>query len=142
MTGFPMAATLDLTLNSSMAEIVRLNEAFERFAVDHGFSAESQSAANLALEEVVTNVIMHAFNGADGQTVVIKLAVKNGLLEMTVVDSAPPFNPLTAPEADVTRPLEQRRPGGLGIRLLRRMVDRLEYERANGQNQLRMWKTI
>ena len=137
-----MIDRLSVTLQSSLAEIPRLSEAIASFAARNELSVDALTAANLVLEEVVTNIIVHGLKGREGETIAVKLALEPEMLVLTSEDSAPPFNPLLAPEPDLTKPLDERRPGGLGIHLLRRMMDRLEYRRADGKNQLTMWKRL
>lgn len=57
-----------------------------------------------------------------------------------MIDNGQPFDPSAAPEADTSLPLDQRDPGGLGIRLIRRMMDRVEYQRVAGENRLQLEK--
>jgi anti-sigma regulatory factor (Ser/Thr protein kinase) len=59
-----------------------------------------------------------------------------------VEDDGPPFNPLEAPAVDITIPLEQRPVGGLGIHLMRRFMDEIEYQSEGGKNILRMRKWL
>ncbi|MBP2672866.1 MAG: hypothetical protein H6Q85_2932 [candidate division NC10 bacterium] len=62
-------------------------------------------------------------------------------VDMTVTDDGPAFDPLQLPEPDVTAPLEGRQPGGLGVHLVRKLMDRVEYARAGGRNRLTMtWR--
>ena len=58
----------------------------------------------------------------------------------TVIDNGGAFDPSEAPEPDVSLPLDKRDPGGLGILLIRRMVDRVEYRRVGNENRLRLEK--
>jgi len=57
-----------------------------------------------------------------------------------VIDNGHPFDPTAAPEPDLSLPLERRRPGGLGIHLMRSMMDRVHYRRSDGSNILRLEK--
>ena len=58
-----------------------------------------------------------------------------------IIDNGRAFDPTAAPAPDLSLPLEQRDPGGLGIHLMRRMIDRVEYRRAGGENRLRLEKS-
>jgi anti-sigma regulatory factor (Ser/Thr protein kinase) len=58
-----------------------------------------------------------------------------------VIDNGHPFDPSAVPEPDVSLPLEQRDPGGLGILLIHRMVDRVDYRRVADENRLRLKKS-
>jgi serine/threonine-protein kinase RsbW len=63
-------------------------------------------------------------------------------MKVEVEDDGQPFNPLEAPEADTTKPLEERTLGGLGIHLVRKLMDDLEYRRHEGKNLLVMKKRL
>ena len=97
---------------------------------------------NLSLEEAMTNVILYAYPNGTGS---IELAVKatKDNMYFTLQDQGIPFNPLTeAPEADITSPAEEREIGGLGIFLIKQLMDLVEYERQGESNILRMTKQI
>jgi anti-sigma regulatory factor (Ser/Thr protein kinase) len=66
----------------------------------------------------------------------VSLRVEDGDIIASVADRGAPFNPLLAPEPDLAAGLEQRDVGGLGIHLVRRLVNSMEYERREGQNYL------
>jgi serine/threonine-protein kinase RsbW len=61
---------------------------------------------------------------------------------MTIEDEGPGFDPLSLPPPDVTASLADRRVGGLGVFLVRQMMDSVSYERVAGRNQLRMSKSL
>jgi anti-sigma regulatory factor (Ser/Thr protein kinase) len=79
------------------------------------------------LDDVISNVVRHAFGGTAGS--------------FHVADGAPPFNPLQREAPDTTAPLEAREAGGLGIVLVRALADDVRYERREGENRLTMiWR--
>jgi serine/threonine-protein kinase RsbW len=95
----------------------------------------------LALEEAVANVINHAFAGVPApHRIAVALAIEDDRVAAEIIDNGRPFDPSAAPEPDRTPPLESRDIGGLGIHLIRRMMDRVEYRRAAGENRLRLEK--
>lgn len=95
----------------------------------------------LVLEEAVTNVINYAFSDRPPPHVIrVKLDIAIERIVAEIVDNGRPFDPLARPEPDLSRPIEEREPGGLGIHLLRRMTDRIEYQRKDGDNRLRLEK--
>jgi serine/threonine-protein kinase RsbW len=96
----------------------------------------------LALEEAVMNVLTHAFAGLPPpHRISIRLAIADAGVLAEVIDNGRPFDPTAAPEADLARPLAARAPGGLGIHLMRSLVDRIAYRRSDGNNILRLEKT-
>jgi serine/threonine-protein kinase RsbW len=137
-----VAEYLRLHLTSSPEAVPALSSTFAAFAAEHGLSLGTRSAFNLALEEVVTNAITHGYRGEQGRPIDVEVAVRPGELVACVEDQAPPFDPLQAPEPDVSLPLEQRRPGGVGIHLVRKLMDRLEYTRTDGRNRLVITKRL
>lgn len=98
---------------------------------------------NLALEEAVTNVMMYAYpEGTDG-LVEIKAIIRKDSLEFIVADSGMPFDPTAAPAADISLDVEDRPIGGLGIFLVRNIMDEVQYTRSeNGKNILSMIKKL
>ena len=95
----------------------------------------------LAVEEAVTNVIGHAFAGVPPpHLVTVRLDLTPQLFSAEVIDNGRPFDPTTVAPPDLSLPVEQRAAGGLGIYLMRSMVDRLHYRRSGGKNRLRLEK--
>lgn len=94
----------------------------------------------LAVDEAVTNIILHGYKGQPGW---IELVVQreNNTLTVRLRDQAPQFNPTAVAEPDLTLPLEKRKPGNLGIYLMKKMVDFVVYEPGSqGGNQLTLIK--
>jgi serine/threonine-protein kinase RsbW len=133
---------LVLTLRSIPSEVERLNREFGAFADRHDLSAEVRHSVNLALEEIVTNVICHGYKDRDDQWITVEVVLGPDEMTARVEDAAPAFNPLLLPLPDVTAPLEQRQPGGLGIHLSRHLLDGLHYSRVGGKNRLELRKRL
>jgi len=97
------------------------------FVAEHGANAEVRHDVDFVLEELFTNMVK--YGGTTGHAVRIGLAAIEGGVEVTLVDrDVEPFDVTRAPEVDVSRPIEERNPGGLGLHLVRRLVDRMEYD--------------
>ena len=93
----------------------------------------------LAIEEAVVNVMTHAYPGGEGDLV---LGVMPGPDHVTIElrDRGVPFNPLLVPEPDISAPLGEREVGGLGIHLIRTLMDEVSYEFRDGENILTLRK--
>jgi anti-sigma regulatory factor (Ser/Thr protein kinase) len=137
-----MAAALTLTLASDLAEIARLAHAVEAFADDHGLPPDAASALSLALEELVANAIGHGYREGAGGAVEIALAVDGGRLVATVEDAAPPFDPFALPPPDTDAALEDRKVGGLGVHLVRTLMDEARYDRTPTGNRITLIKRL
>jgi len=109
------------------------------FLERRGIGADPSFKAQLLLEEVVSNVVRHAFRGDRSRDVHVEVAVGDSAISLVVTDDAPPFDPLRdAPVPDTQAALSERPEGGLGIHLVRRFADEIEYRRLAGENRVRM----
>ena len=94
----------------------------------------------LAVDEAVSNVIAHGYQGQEG-AIEIEVSREGGALVIRVRDEAPLFDPTIVPPPDVTLPLEQRIPGGLGIHLIRQIMDEMTHHiTPQGGNELTLLK--
>ncbi len=133
---------VEFTLKNDIAEIARLGERLGKFAAVHELTPNVRHDLNLALEEAVTNIISHGYSDHREHQILVRIRVESGEVIAEVRDDARPFNPLTAPEANVTAPLDERRAGGLGIHLMQKLMDRIEYQRLENGNLLILKKTL
>lgn len=136
-------ARYEIALQPEIAEVPRLSAWFENAAVAEGVPADMAFRVTLALEEAVTNVIGHAFAGiAPPHMLRVRLDIGPAAVSAEIVDNGRAFDPRTVPEPELDTPLERREPGGLGVRLMRGMMDRIDYARAEGLNRLRLVKRL
>ena len=131
-----------LILHNDIQQIPQLADFILTIAEEMHLSQSLSMSLNLALEEAVTNVIMYAYpKGSDG-LVIIEAILREKSLDFIVTDSGQPFDPTAAPEVDTALDLDERPIGGLGIHLVRKIMDKVHYERKDGQNILSMTKNI
>jgi anti-sigma regulatory factor (Ser/Thr protein kinase) len=138
----PIPTDVEIALNGSFSELERLAAEVAAFCQRHGFDDSVEFDLNLVLEELFTNTVRHG--GSRGQPNAARILVRaagNGV-EIEYRDRGVAFNPLDAPEADIHQPLIERRPGGLGIHLVRQIMQDVRYRRADGENELTMVRRI
>jgi len=134
---------IELSLNADLAELQNVLDACQRFADHHMLDMATASMITLAIEELVTNVITHGLQDSPSEVAIYVRIVRDAeSVIVTVEDTATPFNPVQAPEPDVTAPLEDRSPGGLGVHLVMNVMDEVEYEAIGEKNVVRMRKWI
>jgi phosphoserine phosphatase RsbU/P len=133
---------VEIKLHSELSEIHRLRRTLTEFGRQHGLLDTVLHDLTLALEEVVTNIISHGYDDSREHEIRVALGIESGEIAVEVEDDGKAFNPLAAPEADVTNSLEDRPLGGLGIHLVRKLTDGLEYQRSEGKNLLIMRKLL
>jgi anti-sigma regulatory factor (Ser/Thr protein kinase) len=131
-----MAATLTLTLKNEPSEIGRLVDLLEAFGAQSGLSEDATFKLTLALDEIVANVIRHAFGDGQEHRIEVKVTVDDRTVTARVEDDGREFDPREAPVPDLDLPIEMRTPGGLGMHLVRSTMDSVEYRRDQGRNIL------
>ena len=129
-------STVSVQLRNDLSEIQRLNQIVTEFAVQHDLAAELTFRVNLVLEEIVANVISYGYDDRLEHEISVRLSWQDPRIELEVKDDGRPFNPLEAPQPETESPLVEKPVGGLGIHLVRRMVDHLEYRREGDKNCL------
>ena len=95
---------------------------------------------NLALEEAVTNVILYAYPEGTSGDVLVDAAAGEKALYFTITDTGKAFDPTTKEDVDINAGIEDRPVGGLGIHLVRKIMDDVRYERIGGKNVLYLTK--
>ena len=139
-----------LFITNEMSEVTKLKQFMEGAAREFGIPDDIQLSLNLAVEEAVVNVINYAYpKGTEGD---IEINITNSPIPdlsessteviFTIIDEGVPFDPTTHDEADTTSELEERQIGGLGIHLIRNIMDRVEYQRDGNSNKLTMTKIL
>jgi len=132
---------LTVRVAASVAGIRQAAAALDGFRAEHGLGDQAAWPLPVALDEILSNIVRHASPGPTEAAIDVTFAFLDGEVEMTVSDDGPAFDPLKAPEPDLTSPLEGRRPGGLGVHLVKQLMDRVRYARVAGRNRLVMaWR--
>lgn len=136
-------AVHQIAVEPEITEIPRLNERVEEILAAEGVGPTPIFNTTLAIEEAVVNIITHAFDGvAPPHRVALSLAITPDLLRIELSDNGRAFDPASAAAPDLTSPLADREPGGLGLHLIRTMMDRVEYRREAGENRLVLEKSL
>ncbi len=137
-----MEPGFSLRLDNRLLELDRLADTVEAFGEAHGLSAKLRFQVRLVLDELITNIINYGY-GDDGDHVIsVAMGQEGGRLRFVIEDDARAFDPLTAGAPDLVSEPESRQIGGLGIHLVRTIMDRVAYERVNGANRLILEKDI
>ncbi len=143
-TGNPIHRST-LTISNDLKESVRLHPFVEEISKATDIDEHTASSVNLALEEALVNSIQYAYpTGTKGEiSLTAEWTDDKHDITFTLVDSGIPFNPLTVEEADTTLGVQERPIGGLGIFLVRQLMDEVNYQRTDkGENMLTMTKHL
>ena len=127
-------AVLSLTLTNRMEEVPRLVERLDVFGQEAQLPDDVVFRLTVALDEVVTNIVRHAFDSQGGHDILLGITVDERFVTAVVEDDGPPFDLRTVAPADIDAPIEFRPIGGLGVHLVRSLTHALEYRRQGGRN--------
>jgi serine/threonine-protein kinase RsbW len=128
------------TLSDGRAGFAALLDAIEALLESHGVPQPASAQILIAFDEIISNVLDHG-GDATAPQVEVSLRIQDGRIDAEVVDDGKPFDPLAASPPDLDLDIDERPIGGLGIHLVRELMDGISYERDRGKNHLRISKT-
>lgn len=143
--GSPRGNGFELTIAPDRGAVARANAAFTAFAEANAVPAGVRRSLNVALDELLQNTIAHGFAGRQGGGIgVVTIAVELEMdrVTVTLTDDGRPFDPLGAAAPDTAGSLEERPIGGLGIHLVRQLMDEVRYQRRADRNIVTLVKRL
>ena len=139
---FESTLTETLVLKNDVHEVTRFSSFIKSVTEKLGIETSLARKLRLAVEEAVVNVISYAYpEGTEGD-VTIKIMSDGHTLRFQIIDTGVPFDPTKKEKTDTTLSIEERQIGGLGIFLVRELMDTINYERVDGKNILTLIKTL
>ncbi len=105
----------------------------EKLLEEYGLEKPVERKVRLACDELLNNVISYAYEGASEHEIRIKMTMAQDRLTITISDDGKPFDPFTQPTPDTGSPLEERAIGGLGVHLVRNVMNKIAYHREEGR---------
>ena len=133
-------AALEISLSNDLREIAVPARRIDDFCTACDLAPSIAYAVNVSLDELLTNTISYGYG--DGQRHLIDITVRmdGNVIVVEMTDDGLPFDPSGAPKSDTGLALEERLVGGLGIFLVRRMMDSVGYRRCEGRNIVTLTK--
>lgn len=129
-----------LEIDAKLSVLSEVREFIKRPALSLGFDDRAIHSMQLAVDEAVTNIIIHGY-GSQGGPIKITTLIDDDALVIRLLDKAKHFDPTTLPPPDLSKPPEERPAGGVGVFLMREAMDQLTYHPASGGgNELIMVK--
>ena len=132
----------EIKISNDLNEISVLASFIEELGEELSLSFETTMNINLALEEAVANIIMYAYPTQEQHTILLRVTYSEKQLVFLLTDKGASFDPTQVDEVDVTLSLEERPIGGLGIFLIRSIMNEISYQRIDNENHLIMKKDI
>lgn len=135
--------TFSLNVPSSTANLAMIRDFVSNIGAQSGFTDDEVARLALAVDEACANVIEHAYSQEVTHDVMVRAIVDDDALRFEIVDSGRHFDPAQIQSEDVEELIRQRKSGGLGLRLIRSIMDDVQYRIIPGEkNELRMTKHL
>ena len=131
-----------LVIKNDISEISKLATFIGELSEELDFTPELNFNLNLVLEEAISNVILYAYGKEEQKEISLVAYLSDNNLVFVLTDSGMEFDPTKVPDADITLSAEEREIGGLGIFLIRQIMNTVEYQRIDGKNVLTMRKQL
>jgi serine/threonine-protein kinase RsbW len=138
-----MRKTLRKTIQSRTDHLHEIREFIAHQARRMGFDDEESANIVLAVDEACTNVIKHAYAFAPDKKITVEIRARSNALEVRVLDNGKSFDPTGVKAPDIKQHLAEHRRGGLGIYMMKMLVDKVEYRFSPGKrNEVRLIKYL
>jgi serine/threonine-protein kinase RsbW len=134
--------TYRLDVPASTRELVKVRDFVSDHARGFGFDAQDVEEIRLAVDEAMTNVIKHAYSYDDSKTVYLTVGSTGNEFWVAIQDHGAAFNPATYEEPNVSERVKQGKKGGVGVYLIKRLMDKVEYSHKNSRNEIKMIKKL
>jgi anti-sigma regulatory factor (Ser/Thr protein kinase) len=131
---------LTIRIANDLAAAAQVVEAAEAFCAKRGVPAKAAYHIGLAIDEALTNTINYGFPEGGRGEITLELERRGKDILVELIDDGSAFDPLSAPEPDLTSPLQERKIGGLGVHMIRTFMTEAAYSRDGGRNHLRLRK--
>ncbi len=130
-------------LNIHLGETKLVAKIVREFGQWHEIPEDAIFIMNLSLDELVTNIVTHSCKQApQPQEILLRLSTHKNEVRAEVEDDGSAFNPLDLPPVDIGLPLQERSAGGLGVHLVRSLMDYVNYQRVGLRNCMTMTKKV
>ncbi len=131
-----------LLVSNRIDELSRVQVFIEELGGEWQMPASIIMSLNLVLEEALTNTILYGYDDDNKHTIEVTFSLKGDNLIISLVDDGHPYDPTLKEDPDITLPPEERNIGGLGIFLIKQIMDTVEYRKTGNNNCLILAKNI
>jgi serine/threonine-protein kinase RsbW len=133
---------ISFELKNDLSELCTLSGHLERMGTALGIPRRALFEVNLALDELFTNIISYGFSDQSEHKIRVSISTEKNLLTVVLEDDGVPFNPFERPPVELPCVLSDCKVGGLGIHLVKNLMNEVCYSRCGNKNMLTLKKTI
>lgn len=132
----------NITVKASTEHLAEVRNFVAAHAQDIGLSDKEVSEVRLAVDEAFTNIIKHAYKNSPAQNVRIEMGYNDQQLWISLMDEGRTFDPKSYSEPDLAQRIKEKKRGGMGVYLIKKLMDRVQYSRKGRTNEIKMVKNI
>ncbi len=136
----PLPQTTHIVIRNDVAGLAALTSAMEHVGAEHGMPEKSLYQLQIALDEMVSNVIKYAWPEGGVHDIEIRITARADGVEVEIIDDGRIFDPRDAPKRDKPSPGQRPQPGGVGVQMTKQLVDRIGYARTGSRNHTTLTK--
>jgi serine/threonine-protein kinase RsbW len=131
-----------LTVSASTENLATVRNFVAESALSHGFSEKDIDEIRLAVDEAFTNIVKHAYNYDKAQKVSLKTGADQNTFWISICDQGRPYDPTSYTEPNIAERIKQGKRGGVGVYLIKKLMDKVEYSTIGSTNQIRLIKHL
>jgi len=135
-----MTRSVDIVIHNDLSEIALVRDALDRLGSELEVPGRAIIQLQVALDEIVSNVIKYSWADGGKHEFLVRITVNDGGVALDVFDDGEAFDPRGVPEPDPLPAGKRPEPGGVGIHMVKKLVDDFAYERIDGRNHTRLTK--
>lgn len=129
-----------MSVQASTKHLAEVRNFVAKYASEFGFKKQDVADIRLAVDEAYTNIIKHSYKNDDQKSVNIELGYNSNEFWISLLDTGEAFDPSHYTEPDVRQQIKEKKRGGVGVYLIRKLMDDVEYTHKGSMNEIRMIK--
>ncbi len=133
--------TYSISVQASTKHLAKVRGFVAKHAEEFGFNNQDVADIRLAVDEAYTNIIKHAYNNDEHKTVDIELGYNSSKFWVSLLDTGDAFDPTMYSKPNVRKKIKEKKRGGVGVYLIKKLMDDVEYHTKGSVNEIRMTKT-
>lgn len=134
-------STYHKSIDASTKNLAEVRNFVAEHAANHGFSKQQIADIRLAVDEAITNIIKHAYQGDDSNSIDIEISFEENQICIQLQDTGKTFRMDKFSEPNIKQKIKERKRGGMGLYLIHSLMDDVTYSSRNGMNEMLMCKS-
>tara|TARA_B100001750_G_scaffold15563_1_gene10897 strand:- start:2256 stop:2672 length:417 start_codon:yes stop_codon:yes gene_type:complete len=137
-----MSKQLSVSILNKHSEIQKIRKEFESFANENQMANDVRRNTQIALDEIISNTIEYGYEKYSGDKIKVNFLIDQTNLVIEIIDNAKIYNILERNDPDISKSIEEKPIGGLGVHLVKSLMNEVKYDCINGKNHLTLIKQL